>query len=159
MNGYKPKYLFLYWVDYTHESDRDISINNYVLERPSLRSLNVWVGDHLVKSYKPKKGQTSIDWDQIYQDFIEWTGRAITSKEVWMNGKTIIPVKIDPNLVEQVKDKNLYTIWEGGQADIKQVFDSRPSNRQLRLCIQWPQSERLIFNKTGIIMKSWSQNS
>ena len=55
INGYKPKYLF-YWVDYTHESDRDININNYVLERPSLCSLNVWVDDHLVNSYEPKKG-------------------------------------------------------------------------------------------------------
>ena len=159
MNGYKPKYLFFYWVDYTHEGDGDININNYVLERLSLRLLNVWVDDHLVKSYEPKKGQTSINWDQIYQDFIEWTGRKITSKEVWMNGKTIILVKIDPNPVEQVKDKNLYTIWERGQVNIKKIFDGRPSNRQLRPCVQWPQSERLIFNKPGIIIKFWSQNS
>ena len=27
-NGYKPKYLFLYWVDYTHESNGDINISN-----------------------------------------------------------------------------------------------------------------------------------
>ena len=71
MNGYKPKYLFLYWVDYTHKSDGDININNYILERLNLCSLNVSVDDHLVKSYEPKKGQTSINWDQIYQDFIE----------------------------------------------------------------------------------------
>ena len=27
-NGYKPKYLLIYWVDHTHESDGDININN-----------------------------------------------------------------------------------------------------------------------------------
>ena len=35
-NGYKPKYFLLYWVDYTHESNGDISINNFTLERPNL---------------------------------------------------------------------------------------------------------------------------
>ena len=35
-NGYKPKYVLLYWVDYTHKSDGDISINNFTLERPNL---------------------------------------------------------------------------------------------------------------------------
>ena len=54
-NGYKPKYMFLYWVDHTHESDGDVNINNYVLERPNLRTLDIWVDDHLVKSYEPKK--------------------------------------------------------------------------------------------------------
>ena len=126
MNGYKPKYLFLYWVDFTHESDGDININNYVLERPNLRSLSVWVDDHLVKNYDSKNGQTTIIWDQVYQNFIEWTGRTIISKEIWMNSKTIILVKIDPNSEEQVKDKNLYTIWEGGQADISEVMKSHP---------------------------------
>ena len=28
----------------------------------------------------------AIDWDKIYQDFIEWTGRTINTKTVWMNG-------------------------------------------------------------------------
>ena len=40
--GYKPPWLFLYWVDYSHQSSGDININNYVLERPSLRELSVW---------------------------------------------------------------------------------------------------------------------
>ena len=35
-NGYKPKYILQYWVDYTHESDGAISINNFTLERPNL---------------------------------------------------------------------------------------------------------------------------
>ena len=30
--GYKPPWLFLYWVDYSHQSNGDININNYVLE-------------------------------------------------------------------------------------------------------------------------------
>ena len=41
-SGYKPKYLMLYWVDYTHQSHGDININNYILEKPNLRSLEVW---------------------------------------------------------------------------------------------------------------------
>ena len=77
-----------------------------------------------------------------------------------MNGKTIIPIKIDPSPQQQVQDPNLYTLHETSQINIKQVFDGRPSNRQLRLhCIQWPQPERLIINKTGVITKSWSQNT
>ena len=51
-NWYKPKYLFLYWVNHTHESDGDININNSVQERPNLRNLNIWVDDHLLKSYE-----------------------------------------------------------------------------------------------------------
>ena len=35
--GYKPKFMYIYWVDYTHQSNGDININNYVLERPSLK--------------------------------------------------------------------------------------------------------------------------
>ena len=70
--GYKPKYLFLYWVDYTCQSSGDININNFVLERPNLRLLEVWCADIQLKKYKPCKNQT--DWDAIYQDFIEWTG-------------------------------------------------------------------------------------
>ena len=129
------------------------------MERPNLRTLDIWSDDHLIKSYEPKKGETAINWDKIYQDFIEWTGRNITSEDAWMHGRTILPVKIDPCPQSQVQDPNLFTPWEHGQITIKQVFDGRPSNRQLRMCIQWPQSERLIFNKTGVIMKSWSQNS
>ena len=30
--GYKPPWLFLCWVDYSHQSSGDININNYVLE-------------------------------------------------------------------------------------------------------------------------------
>ena len=50
--GYKPKYLFFYWVDYTHQSDGDININNYVLEQPSLRSLEVWCDDIILNKYQ-----------------------------------------------------------------------------------------------------------
>ena len=85
--GYKPKYLFLYWVDYTHQSNGDTNINNYVLERQNLCSLEVWCSDITLKKYEPRKNQNDIDWDAIYQDFIEWTGRTITTKDVWMNGK------------------------------------------------------------------------
>ena len=35
-NGYKPKYLLIYWVDHMHESNGDININNFALKRPSL---------------------------------------------------------------------------------------------------------------------------
>ena len=82
-----------------------------------------------------------MNWDQIYQDFIEWTGQTITSKDIWMNGRTIIPIKIDPNPKSQVKDPNIYMLWESGQVDVKQVFSGRLSSRQLRSCVQWPQSE------------------
>ena len=140
-NGYKPKYFLLYWVDYTHESDGDISINNFTLERPNLRLLDIWVDDFLVKSYEPKQGENAVNWDQIYQDFIEWTGRTITSKGIWKNDRTMIPIKIDPNSRDQVKDPNIYMLCESGQVDVKQVFNGRPSSRQLRLCVQWPQSE------------------
>ena len=140
-NGYKPKTLFLHWDDHTHESDGDINISNFVLERLNLRNLDIWVDDHLFKSYEPKKGDTAINWDQIYQDFIKWTGRSITSKAVWMNGRTIIPLKIDPNPASQVKDPKIFMPWDSGQINIRQVFNARPHTRQLRLCMQWPQSE------------------
>ena len=58
-NGYKAKYIFIYWVDHTHESDGDININNFILERPNLRTLDIWSDDHLIKSYEPKKGETA----------------------------------------------------------------------------------------------------
>ena len=149
----------MYWVDYTHESDGDIIINNFVSERPNLHSLEVWVDDISVKAYEPKRSETSINWDAIYQDFIEWTGRTITTKEVWMNGRTIIPIKIDPSPEQQVKDPDVFTLHETAQINIKQVFNGKPHNRELRLCVQWPQSEQLIINKTGIITKSWTQNT
>ena len=94
--GYKPKYIFIYWVDYTHQSNGDTNINNYILEKPNLRSLEIWCDGMELKKYEPRKKQVSIDWDAIYQDFIEWTGRTINTKQVWMNGKTIIPVKCRP---------------------------------------------------------------
>ena len=72
--GYKPKYLFLYWVDYTHESNGDMNINNYMLERPNLRSLELWCDNISLKKYEPQRNQTAINWDTMYQDFIEWTG-------------------------------------------------------------------------------------
>ena len=146
--------MFLYWVDYLHQSNGDINLNNYVLEGPNLRSLEVWCDNINVKMYKPKKNEMTIDWDKIYQDFIEWTGRTINTKEVWMNGRTIIPVKIDPSPDQQARDPDNYTIHDTCEINIKQVFNGRPHNRQLRLCVQWPQSKRFIINKTGIITKS-----
>ena len=53
--GYKPPWLFLYLVAYNHQSSGDININNYVLERPSLRELSVWCDGIEVKWYEPKK--------------------------------------------------------------------------------------------------------
>ena len=76
-----------------------------------------------------------------------------------MNGKTIIPIKIDPSPAAQVKDPDNYMLRETTEIDIKQVFNRRPHNRQLWSCLQWPQSERLIIYATGIITKSWTQNS
>ena len=52
--GYKPPWLFLYRVDYSHQSGGDLNIN-YVLERPSLRELSVWCDGIEVKWYEPKK--------------------------------------------------------------------------------------------------------
>ena len=112
-----------------------------MLERSNLRNLDIWVDNHLLKSYEPKKGETVINWDQIYQDFIEWTGRSITSEAVWMNGRTIIPIKTDLNPADQVKDPKIFMPWDSGQINIRQVFNGRPHARQLRLCVQWPQSE------------------
>ena len=126
--GYKPPWLFLYWVDYSHQSSGDININNYVLERPSLRELSVWCDGIEVKRYEPKKNEVAIDWDKIYQDFIEWTGRTINTKTVWMNGKTIITIKIDPSPAAQVKDPDNYTLRETTEIGIKQVFNGRPHN-------------------------------
>ena len=76
-----------------------------------------------------------------------------------MNGRTIIPIKIDPNPADQVKDPKIFMPSYSGQINIRQVFNGRPHARQLRLCMQWPQSEQLIFNRMGVIMKSWTQNS
>ena len=123
-----PRWLFLYWVDYSHQSSSDININNYVLELPSLRELSVWCDGIEVKWYEPKKNEVAIDLDKIYQDFIEWTGRTINTKTVWMNGKTIIPIKIDPSPAAQVKDPDNYTLRETAEIDIKQVFNGRPHN-------------------------------
>ena len=134
-------------MDYTHQSNGDTNINNYVLERPNLRSLEVWCSDITLKKYEPRKNQNDIDWDAIYQDLIEWTGRTITTKDVWMNGKTIIPIKVDPLPDQQVKDPDLFILHDMCEINLKQVFNQKPHNRQLRLCVQWPQSERLIFNK------------
>ena len=128
--------MFLYWVDYLHQSNGDINLNNYVLERPNLRSLEVWCDNINVKTYEPKKNETTTDWNKIYQDFIEWTGRTINTKE--MNGRTIIPIEIDPSPDQQAKDPDNYTIHDTCEIDIKQVFNGRPHNRQLRLCVQWP---------------------
>ena len=121
--------------------------------------MSVWCDGIEVKRYEPKINEVAIDWDKIYQDFIEWTGRTINTKTVWMNGKTIIPIRIDPSPAAQVKDPDNYTLRETTEIDIKQVFNGRPHNQQLWLCVQWPQSERLIINSTGIITKSWTQNS
>ena len=149
----------LYWVDYTHQSHGDININNYVLEKPNLRSLEVWCNNVNLRTYEPKKNQTRIDWDKIYQDFIKWTGRTINTKDIWLDGKTIIPIKVDPSPDNQVKDPTFFTLHDTCEINIKQVFDGRNHNRQLCLCVQWPQSERLIINRTGIITKSWTQNT
>ena len=80
--GYKPKFMYIYWVDYTHQSNGDININNYVLERPSLKSLEVWCDGVNIKTYEPKKNENTINWDKIYQDFIEWTRQTINTKKV-----------------------------------------------------------------------------
>ena len=62
--GYKPKFMYIYWVDYTHQSNGDININNYVLERPNLKSLEVWCDGVNIKMYEPKKNENAIDWDK-----------------------------------------------------------------------------------------------
>ena len=139
--GYKPKFMNIYWVDYTHQSNVDININNYVLERPNLKSLEVWCDGVNIKTYEPKKNENAINWDKIYQDFIEWTGRTINTKKVWMHGRTIITIKVDPSPDQQVKDPDLFTLQDTCEINIKQVFNGKPHNCQLHLCVQWPQSE------------------
>ena len=157
--GYKPGFIYIYWVDYSHETDGDIQVNNYVLERPVLRSLEVWVNEILIQEWKPRQNQNDIDWDSLYEHFVKWCGRTITTKQVWMNGKAIIPVKIRPNPDNQVKDENYYTLTETCAIKIKQVFNGRPNPRELRMCVQWQQPERLVFNSSGNVTRSWTQNS
>ena len=157
--GYKPGMIYIYWLDFSNEAEGDVQMNNYLLERPSLRSLEVWVNEVQVQEWKPRPGQTAIDWDTLYNHYVEWFGRTINTKDVWMNGKTIIPVKIRANPDDQIKDANFYTLTETCSVRIKQVFDGRPSNRELRMCVQWSQPERLIFNRSGNVTKSWTQNT
>ena len=157
--GYKPGFIYIYWVDYSHETNGDIQVNNYVLERPVLRSLEVWVNEILIQEWKPRQNQNNIDWDSLYEHFVKWCGRTITTKQVWMNGKTIIPVKIRPNPDNQVKDENYYTLTEMCAIKIKQVFNGLPNPRELRMCVQWQQPERLVFNSSGNVTRSWTQNS
>ena len=102
------------------------NVNNYVLERPNLHSLETWCLDISLKKYEPRKNQNNIDWDAIYQDFIEWTGRTITTKDVWINEKTIIPIKVDPSPDQQVKDPDLFTLHDMCEINIKQVFNGKP---------------------------------
>ena len=59
--GYKPKYMFIDWVDYTHQSNGDTNINNYILEKPNLHSLGIWCDGMELKKYEPRKNQVSID--------------------------------------------------------------------------------------------------
>ena len=157
--GYKPGMIYIYWLDFSNEADGHIQRNNYLLERPNLRTLEVWVNEIQVQEWKPRPGQDVIDWDTLYSHYVEWFGRTINTKEVWMHGKTIIPVKIRANPDEQIKDANYYTLTETVSVRIKQVFNGRPSNRELRLCVQWTQPERLIFNRSGNVTKSWTQNN
>ena len=58
-----------------------------------------------------------------------------------MHGRTIIPIKVDPSPDQQVKDPDLFTLQDTCEINIKQVFNGKPHNRQLHLCVQWPQSE------------------
>ena len=139
--GCKPKCMYIYWVEYTHQSNGDININNYVLERPNLKSLEVWCDGVNIKTYELKKNENAIDWDKIYQDFIKWTGQTINTKKVWMHGRTIISIKVDPSPDQQVKEPDLFTLQDTFEINIKQVVNGKPHNRQLRLCVQWPQSE------------------
>ena len=80
IQGYKPKYMFIYCIDHTHQSNGDTNINNYLLEKPNLHSLEIWCDGMELKKYERRKNQVSIDWDAIYPDFIQWTGRTINTK-------------------------------------------------------------------------------
>ena len=157
--GYKPGMIYIYWLDFSNEADGHIQRDNYLLERPNLKSLEVWVNEIQVQEWGPRPGQDNIDWDTLYSHYVEWFGRTINTKKVWMNGKTIIPVKIRANPDEQIKDANYYTLTETVSVRIKQVFNGRPSNRELRLCVQWTRPERLIFNRSGNVTRSWTQNN
>ena len=66
-----------------------------------------------------------------------------------MNGKTIIPIKIDPSPAAQVKDPDNYTLRETTEIDIKQVFTTQPTATALRTVA----SIRKVNNKL-----SWNNN-
>ena len=66
-----------------------------------------------------------------------------------MNGKTIIPIKIDPNPLSQVQNTNMFTPWTNGLISIKATYRNVQGDRQLKMRVQWKQSQRLIFNNTG----------
>ena len=99
-----------------------------MLERSNLRSLEIWCSDITLKKYEPRENQNNINWDATYQDFIEWTGRTITTKDVWMNGNTIIPIKVDPSPDQQVKDPDLFILHDTCEINIKQVFNGKLHN-------------------------------
>ena len=46
-----------------------------------------------------------------------------------MNGKTIIPFKVDPSPDQQVKDPDMYTLHDTCDISIKQVFNGKPHKR------------------------------
>ena len=145
-DGYRPMSILIYWVDYSFDSDGLAGINNYILERPNLKSIDMYVDDQHVKGYEPKHGEDEINWDFIYQEYIKWTGRSLCMKNMWMHGKMIIPIKLDPNPQSQVQNSNMFTPWKNGVVDIKTVYRNTARDRQLRMCVQWKQSQRLIFN-------------
>ena len=110
-DGYRPMFILIYWADHSFNSDGLPGINNYLLKIPNLKSINVYVDDQHERQ-EPKPGEDEINWDFIYQEYIKWTGCSLCTKEMWMHGKTIIPIKLDPNPQSQVQNSNIFTPWK-----------------------------------------------
>ena len=81
-DGYRPMFILIYWVDHSFDSDGLAGINNYILERPNLKSIDVYVDDQHVKGYEPKPGEDEINWDFMYQEYIKWTGHSLCTKDM-----------------------------------------------------------------------------
>ena len=79
-DGYRPMFILIYWLDHSFDSD---GINNYILERPNLTSVDMYVDNQHVKGYKPKHGEDEINCDFIYQEYIKWTGHSLCMKDMW----------------------------------------------------------------------------
>ena len=52
-DGYRPMFILIYSVDNSFDRDGLAGINNYILERPNLKSIDVYMDNQHVKGYEP----------------------------------------------------------------------------------------------------------